>query len=238
LLATRYDYLYELFAAPAGDIAAAGIEMETARRARAFLSGREKLVRKLNTLGVYRLQEKSVDNLLEAIERSKETDLPAFLYALGIRYVGETASRSLARHFKHARVLASATREQLLEVEGIGEQMARSVLHYFEKTSNRELLERLLSFGVNGALLEREGDSHVLEGKTFVITGTLSLSREHFKALILAAGGKVSDAVSARTSYLLAGDNAGSKLKHATRLGVPVLTEEAFSRLLTTMDIE
>jgi DNA ligase (NAD+) len=238
LLAVHYDYIYDLFSATAGEIAATGIGEETARRVHDFLAGREKLVRKLNTLGVFRLQEKSVDNLLAAIERSKETDLPGFIHALGIRHVGETASRDLARHFKHARALASATREQLTEVEGVGEQMARSVERYFGNEENRALLERLLARGVNGALREQEGESSVLEGKTFVITGTLSMPRERFKARILAAGGKVSDAVSAKTSYLLAGENAGSKLKHATKLGVPVLAENDLDRLLAAADPE
>jgi DNA ligase (NAD+) len=233
LLAVRYDYLYELFMAPVEEIAAIeGLDETDATRVRAFLSGREKLVRKMNTLGVYRLQEKSVDNLVAGIERSKKADLPNFLYALGIRHVGETISRDLARHFKDARAIAAATYEQLIEVEGVGEQVARSVSCYFEKEENRARLERFLSRGLPGTLREQEGESRALEGKTFVITGTLSLPREHFKAMILKAGGKVSDAVSARTSYLLAGENAGGKLKNAAKFNVPVLTEHDFNGLL------
>jgi DNA ligase (NAD+) len=238
LLAIRYDYLYELFVAPVEEIAAIeGLDETDALKVCRFLAEREKLVRKLNTLGVYRLQEKSVDNLLAGIERSKRADLPNFLYALGIRYIGETASRDLARHFKHVRALAGATYEQLIEVEGIGDQMARSVLRYFEKEENRASLERFLVHGVNGVLHERAGESRVLEGKTFVITGTLSLPREHFKSLILNAGGKVSDSVSAKTSYLLAGENAGSKLKSADKFHVTVLTESDFHRLMEMENI-
>ncbi|MDR1273774.1 MAG: NAD-dependent DNA ligase LigA, partial [Odoribacteraceae bacterium] len=233
LLAARYDYLYELFMAPAAEIATIeGLNEAAAGRVRDFLAGREKLVRKLNTLGVYRLQEKSVDNLLAGIERSKEADLPNFLFALGIRYIGETASRNLARHFKHARSLAGATREQLMEVEDVGEQMAGSLVRYFEKEENRARLERFLAYGISGALREQAGESRALEGKTLVITGTLSLPREHFKALILKAGGKVSDAVSAKTSYLLAGENGGSKRKQAEKFQVPILTENELKRLL------
>ncbi|MDR0543728.1 MAG: NAD-dependent DNA ligase LigA [Odoribacteraceae bacterium] len=233
MLTVRYDYLYELSAATVEEIAAVdGLTLENARQVHTHLSIREKFVRKLNTLGIHRLQEKSVDNMLEAIERSKSTDLPAFLYALGIRYIGESVSRELARHFKDIRALAAATREQLVEVEGVGEQMARSVVSYFEKEENRIMLEQLLALGVNGSLQEKAGESNLLEGMTFVITGTLSLPREHFKTRVLNAGGKVSDSVSARTTYLLAGENAGSKLNSATKLGVPVLTEADFERLM------
>ncbi|MDR1414775.1 MAG: NAD-dependent DNA ligase LigA [Odoribacteraceae bacterium] len=237
LLAARFDYLYELFAAPVGEIATI-LDAADAERVRRFLDGKEKFVRKLNTLGVYRLQEKSVDNLLAGIERSKEADLSRFLFALGIRYVGENASRNIARHFKDARAIAAATREQLMEVGDVGEQMARSLTLYFEREENRQLLERFLAFGVGNTIREQEGESQALAGKTFVITGTLSLPRDHFKTLILKAGGKVSDSVSAKTAYLLAGENAGSKLANARKHQVPVLSEDEFNHLLETATSE
>ena len=152
---------------------------------------------------------------------------------MGIRYIGESASRNLARHFKDIRALEEATPEQLTEVEDVGEQMAGSVVRYFGKEENRRLVERLLASGVRGTLREAEGASDKLAGQIFVITGTLSLPREHFKAEILKAGGKVSDSVSSKTTYVLAGENAGSKLQKAQKLNVPVLSEEAFMKLMS-----
>ncbi len=234
LLAAKFDYVYRLFTATAEEIGEVeGFTPEEAERLREALRRREKVVKKLNTLGVYRLQEKSVENLVAGIERSKERDLPEFINALGIRYIGESASRNLARHFKDIRALEEATPEQLTEVEDVGEQMAGSVVRYFGKEENRRLVERLLASGVRGTLREAEGASDKLAGQIFVITGTLSLPREHFKAEILKAGGKVSDSVSSKTTYVLAGENAGSKLQKAQKLNVPVLSEEAFVKLMS-----
>ena len=188
----------------------------------------------MNTLSVYRLQEKSVDNLIAGIEKSKQRNLPEFINALGIRYIGETASRNLARHFKDIRKLMEATFEQLTEVEDIGDQMAGSVIRYFERTENREMMERFLQYGISGTIQEEEGESDQLAGTTFVITGTLSLPREHFKAIILKAGGKVSDSVSNKTTYLLAGENAGSKMQKAQKLNVTILTEKEFNTLMSS----
>ncbi|MDE5610758.1 MAG: NAD-dependent DNA ligase LigA, partial [Odoribacter sp.] len=192
----------------------------------------EKLVRKLNTLNVYRLQEKSVDNLIAGIEKSKSAGFPALLNALGIRYIGETAARNLAKSFRNLRNLQDATYEQLKEVEDIGDQMANSLLRWFGKEENRLMVKRLMEYGVQTEMEEKAGESDQLQGMTFVITGTLSRPREYFKELILNAGGKVSDSVSAKTAYLLAGENAGSKLKKAEKLGTQILSEEAFYDLL------
>lgn len=233
LLAGRFDYIYKLYTATLQDIAATdGIDEADAARVYRFLQTNEKFVRKLNTLGVYRLQDKSVDNLLKGIERSRGADLPNFLYALGIRYIGESASRNLARHFRTIRAIMDASFEQLTEIEDIGEQMANSILRYFEKAEHWDMVERFLQAGISGELKPAEGGNDRLEGMTFVITGTLSLPREHFKALILKAGGKVSDSVSAKTTYLLAGENAGSKLKKAEKLNVTILNEEEFNKLI------
>lgn len=234
LLSVKFDYIYSLYTASVEDIAGVeGFTRESAERVHDYLRGREKVVKRLNTLGVYRLQEKSVANLVAGIERSKERDLPEFINALGIRYIGETASRNLARHFKDVRVLAGATMEQLMEVEDVGEQMAGSVVRFFEKAENRELLERFLQAGIHPKLRETTGGSDKLAGLTFVITGTLSLPREHFKSLILKAGGKVSDSVSSKTSYLLAGENAGSKLEKARKLNIPILGEGDLEKLIS-----
>ncbi|MFR6541468.1 MAG: NAD-dependent DNA ligase LigA [Butyricimonas virosa] len=233
LLSVKFDYIYRLYTATLEEIAETDeMSREDAERVYRFLQGKEKFIRKMNTLSMYRLQEKSVDNLIAGIEKSKQRNLPEFINALGIRYIGETASRNLARHFKDIRKLMDATFEQLTEVEDIGDQMAGSVLRYFERTENREMMERFLQYGISGTIQEEEGESDQLAGTTFVITGTLSLPREHFKAMILKAGGKVSDSVSNKTTYLLAGENAGSKLQKAQKLNVTILTEKEFNTLM------
>lgn len=233
LLASKFDYIYELSVAGLDEIASIeGIGEQEARHLTDFFGRNEKLVRKLNTLNIYRLQEKSVDNLIAGIEKTKSTGLAALLNGLGIRYIGETASRNLARSFKTMQQLIDADYEQLIEVEDIGEQMANSLLRYFGNVENRQLVEQLQRAGVKMEVEETEGGSDLLEGKTFVITGTLSRPREYFKELILNAGGKVSDSVSAKTSYLLAGENAGSKLKKAEKLEIPVISEEEFQTLV------
>lgn len=235
LLSVKFDYIYRLYTATLDEIAATDeMSREDAERVFRFLQGKEKFIRKMNTLSVYRLQQKSVDNLIAGIEKSKQRNLPEFINALGIRYIGETASRNLARHFKDIRKLMEATFEQLTEVEDIGEQMAGSVIRYFERMENRAMLERFLQGGISGTIQEEEGESDKLAGTTFVITGTLSLPREHFKAIILKAGGKVSDSVSNKTTYLLAGENAGSKLQKAQKLNVTILTEKEFNTLMSS----
>ena len=235
LLSVKFDYIYRLYTATLDEIAETDeMSREDAERVSRFLQGKEKFIRKMNTLSVYRLQEKSVDNLIAGIEKSKQRNLPEFINALGIRYIGETASRNLARHFKDIRKLMDATFEQLTEVEDIGDQMAGSVIRYFERTENREMMERFLQYGISGTIQEEEGESDQLAGTTFVITGTLSLPREHFKAIILKAGGKVSDSVSNKTTYLLAGENAGSKLQKAQKLNVTILTEKEFNTLMSS----
>ena len=235
LLSVKFDYVYRLYTATLDEIAETDeMSREDAERVYRFLQGKEKFIRKMNTLSVYRLQEKSVDNLIAGIEKSKQRNLPEFINALGIRYIGETASRNLARHFKDIRKLMDATFEQLTEVEDIGDQMAGSVIRYFERTENREMMERFLQYGISGTIQEEEGESDQLAGTTFVITGTLSLPREHFKAIILKAGGKVSDSVSNKTTYLLAGENAGSKMQKAQKLNVTILTEKEFNTLMSS----
>ncbi len=233
LLAARFDYIYELSVATVDEIAEVeGISQGEAEAVAHFFCHNERMVRKLNTLNVYRMQEKSVDNLIAGIEGSKSAGFAALLNALGIRYIGETAARNLAKSFRTMENLMEATFEQLKEVEDIGEQMANSLLRWFGKEENRRIVKRLLEYGVQAQIKEKEGESDQLEGQTFVITGTLSRPREYFKEMILNAGGKVSDAVSAKTAYLLAGENAGSKLKKAQKLGTKILTEEEFRQLL------
>lgn len=233
LLSAAFDYIYELAAAPEEKLLALeGISVDDARNLRNFFRKNEKIIRKLNTLNVYRMQEKSVDNLVAGIEKSKMAGFPAVLYGLGIRYIGETASRNLARSFLSMEKLMNAGYEQLTEVEDIGEQMANSLLKYFGNPANRELITRLQQAGVKMEMEEQHSENHIFNGRIFVITGTLSRPREYFKDLILNAGGKVSDSVSSRTSFLLAGENAGSKFKKAEKLGIPVIDEDTFQSMV------
>ena len=146
-------------ATPAEIAEVEGISPEEADGIARFFRHNEKLVRKLNTLNVYRLQEKSVDNLIAGIEKSKSAGFPALLNALGIRYIGETASRNLAKSFRNIRSLMDATYEQLKEVEDVGEQMAGSLLRWFGKEENRQIVKRLVAYGVQAEMEEKAGES-------------------------------------------------------------------------------
>ena len=178
--------------------------------------------------------------LLAAIEKSKQTTLPRFIYALGIRNVGETTAKDLARHFGSLERLSSADAAALEQVGDVGPIVAASIVDFFAEPHNREIVDRLRGAGIvwpeeDGAGTGQGGNEAVgaLAGQTFVLTGTLpSLSREAAKALIEMAGGRVSGSVSKKTSYVLAGAEAGSKLDKAHALGVPVIDEAELQRLL------
>ena len=188
---------------------------------------------KLNELE--RMGEKSAQNLLAAIERSKATTLPRFLYGLGIRHVGEGTSKDLARHFGDIDKLMDASVEQLLEVNDVGPIVANSVREFFDQPHHREVVEQLRAAGVHWPAIEgTASDAHrPLLGRTLVITGTLpTLSRDDAKELIEAAGGKVSGSVSKKTNWLVAGEEAGSKLDKARELGVAILDEAGLQALL------
>ncbi len=188
---------------------------------------------KLNELE--RMGEKSARNLLDAIERSKSTTLPRFLYGLGIRHVGEGTSKDLARHFGDIDKLMDASVEQLLEVNDVGPIVADSVREFFDQPHHREVVEQLRAAGVHWpAIAGTASDAHrPLLGRTLVITGTLpTLSRDEAKDLIEAAGGKVSGSVSKKTNWLVAGEEAGSKLDKARELGIAILDEAGLQALL------
>jgi DNA ligase (NAD+) len=176
-----------------------------------------------------RMADKSAANLVAALERSKRTTLARFVYALGIRHVGEATARDLARHFGAIDRLMDATEAQLLEVPDVGPVVARSIHTFFAQPHHREIVEQLQARGVRwdeheGAAVAAPGP---LTGKTLVLTGTLpTLSREEAKALIEAAGGKVAGSVSRKTDAVVAGAEAGSKLEKALGLGVTVLDED------------
>ena len=194
---------------------------------------------------VYRLQrdelltlgksvEKSTDNLRVAIAASKRAELWRFINGLGITHVGVAVAKDLARRFGSLEALAEASRDDLMSIEGIGGTVADAIIGHFNDPRNRALVSDLLAQGVQPATPARPtGGAAVLAGKTFVLTGMLpTLTREEAAARIEAAGGKVSGSVSRKTSYVLAGDDAGSKLAKAGALGVPVIDEQVFRRML------
>lgn len=181
-----------------------------------------------------RMAEKSAQNILHALEKSKHTSLARFIYALGIRHVGEATAKELAKHFGKLDALLEATEEQLLEVADIGPVVAQSIIAFLADPLNRELIEQLRAAGLHWAEGEpAEKKAQTLLGKTFVLTGTLpTLSRDEAKEMIEAAGGKVAGSVSKKTSYVVAGAEAGSKLAKAEELGVTILDETALLLLL------
>ncbi|MBI3229698.1 MAG: NAD-dependent DNA ligase LigA [Burkholderiales bacterium] len=174
-----------------------------------------------------RMAEKSANNVLAAIQASKNTTLPRFIYALGIRHAGESTAKALAKHFGNLDALMNATQEQLLQVADVGPVVAKSIFDYFADPLNREMVEQLRAAGVHwveGA--QEEAGVQLLAGKTIVLTGTLpTLSRDAARELVEKAGGKVSGSVSKKTSYVVAGSDAGSKLEKAQELGIAILDE-------------
>jgi DNA ligase (NAD+) len=183
-----------------------------------------------------RMAEKSAMNLVSALEKSKSTTLQRFLYGLGIRHVGESTARDLARHFGTLERVMDASELQLLDVPDVGPAVAQSVRTFFDQPHNREVVEQLRAVGLHWPEHDGEADPSPkpLAGKTLVLTGTLpTLTRDDAKALIEAAGGKVAGSVSKKTHYVIAGEEAGSKLEKAQELGVPVLDEAGLQALLT-----
>jgi DNA ligase (NAD+) len=184
--------------------------------------------------GLDRMAEKSGQNILEALEKSKQTTLARFVFGLGIRHVGEATAKALAGHFGRLDALMHAPLEDLIEVEDVGPVVAQSIRTFFDQPHNCEVVEQLRACGVNW----EEGDPAVLppkalSGKTLVLTGTLpTLSREQAKERIEAAGAKVAGSVSKKTDYVVAGAEAGSKLDKASALGVKVLDEAGLLALL------
>ena len=177
-------------------------------------------------------KERSAERFLKSINESRKTPFEKVLYAIGIRHVGEATAKSVARHFGNIDAIMQATREQLLEVEDIGEIIADSIMEYFADDFNKEVLDRLKAAGLNFETAgQPEKASDILAGMTIVISGNYSISRDEMKALITANGGKVSGSISGKTTYLLAGEKAGpEKLKKAESLGVKVIGEEEFMK--------
>jgi len=190
-------------------------------------------------LALERMGEKSADNLLAALERSKNTTLPRFIFALGIREVGEATALNLARHFGNWESLAAASGEQLLEVDDVGPVVADHLLQFFASDSSLQVVADLRQAGVSWPDLDvAPAQALPLAGQTWVVTGKLeALGRNEAKAHLQALGAKVAGSVSARTHSVVAGPGAGSKLGKAAELGVEVLDEAAFLALLASHGI-
>ncbi len=186
-----------------------------------------------------RMADKSAQNIVTALEKSKQTTLPRFLFGLGIRHDGEATAKDLAKHFAQLDRIMDASEEHLLTVRDVGPVVAHSIRTFFDQPHNREVVEQLRACGLSWP--EHDGASSIdpatlpLNGKTLVLTGTLpTLSRDEAKALIEAAGGKVAGSVSKKTSYVVAGEEAGSKLDKARELGLTVLDEAGLQALLAS----
>jgi DNA ligase (NAD+) len=184
--------------------------------------------------GLERMAEKSAANVVAAIDRSKAATLARFIFGLGIRHVGEATARDLAQHFGSLDALLKADVAALLEVRDVGPVLAESIARFFAERHNRDVIAELRAAGVHWRETEpQRTTAGRLAGLTFVLTGTLpALAREDAKALIEAEGGKVAGSVSAKTSYVIAGADAGTKLAKARQLGVPVLDEDGLRALL------
>ena len=180
----------------------------------------EEKIEKLERMG-----KKSANNLINNIEKSKTQDLYRFIFALGIPFIGVNAAKILSNHFRSLESIQSATMDVLVDIEGIGDKMAQSIVEFFSKRKNIELLNRLINAGVKPKLPKKTSfENQPLKGKTFVITGTLpGMSREEAKVIIERYGGKTSSSVSAKSDYLLAGDNPGSKFSKAKLLNVEII---------------
>jgi DNA ligase (NAD+) len=191
-----------------------------------FLTRRELM--KLERMG-----EKSTQNILTALERSKHTTFARLLHAIGIRHVGEHTASLLAANFRDMEALRAARYDDLIRIPEIGPEVSKSILLFFEQESTNKMLEKLERAGVSyeKGVAEEEVEK-VLEGKTFVFTGRISMPREEARSIVERLGGSVSSSVSKRTDYVVAGEDPGSKLVKAEKLGVMVIDEEAFREMV------
>lgn len=193
-------------------------------------------LKKEQIIPLERMAEKSAENLINGIEKSKTIPFERVLYALGIRYVGETVAKKLAKHYKSIDNLAAASLSELVLVDEIGEKIAQSVIEFFDNQENKAIIERLKQYGVQ---LETSAEqdttvSDKLAGKTFVVSGVFAkFSRDDLKKAIEDNGGKVGSSISAKTHYVVAGDNMGpAKLEKANQLGIPIINEDDFIRMI------
>ena len=190
-------------------------------------------LKKEQLLSLERFAEKSADNLIKSIENSKNTSMARFIYALGIRNVGEATANDLANHFGNLNKIKQASLDQLIEVRDIGPTVAESIFKYFNSSESVNEIEQLVSLGIHWQDIKLDfNKNRELEGQVFVLTGTLpTLKRDEAKALIMNAGGKVSGSVSKNTDYVVAGDEAGSKLEAAKKLNITIIDESKLIEL-------
>nr|WP_315173277.1 NAD-dependent DNA ligase LigA [uncultured Flavobacterium sp.] len=187
-------------------------------------------------LPLERMAQKSAENLVNGVAKSKDIPFESVLFALGIRFVGETVAKKLAKHYKTITALEQATLEDLILVDEIGERIAKSVIEFFENKENIEIIERLRSKGVQLEIVEKVNPNATTKflGKTFVVSGVFEqFSRDDLKKAIEDNGGKVGSSISSKTDYVVAGDNMGpSKLEKATKLNIAILSEDDFKKML------
>jgi DNA ligase (NAD+) len=190
-------------------------------------------LRQEEVAGLERMAEKSAQNLLEELTASKKNSLARLIYALGMRFVGERTGQLLAEHFSSLEELAEASEEKLLEVREVGPKVAEAIAEFFSEPANRQLIKRLSKAGVHPTAEKRETKSDKFAGKSFVFTGGLAnRSREEAGEIVQQHGGKVSGSVSKKTDYVVVGTDPGSKFEKAKELGVPILSEKEFEKLL------
>ena len=183
-----------------------------------------------------RMAQKSAENLVKGVENSKKIPFENVLYALGIRFVGETVAKKLAKHYKNIDALQQATLMDLVLVDEIGERIAQSVIDFFENKENKIIIDRLKSYGIQFEIIEKLNPNATEKflGKIFVVSGVFTtFSRDELKKAIEDNGGKVGSSISAKTDFVVAGDNMGpAKLEKATKLGIEIISEEDFIKLL------
>ena len=181
-----------------------------------------------------RLGEKSADNIINSIEKSKQVPFNRVLFALGIRFVGETTAKKIAKAVGNIDTLSSASKEQLLEIEEVGDKIADSILSYFSDETSTNLIKRLKAAGLNFSEDKKELKSDILANKNIVISGVFNHhSREEYKEIIEEYGGKNVSSISSKTSFVLAGANMGpAKLQKAEKLGVPIIDEIQFLEMI------
>ena len=184
---------------------------------------------------VVSFREKTVENILAGIEQSRKVPFERVLFAIGIRYVGETTAKKLTRHFQNIDALSSATKEELMEVNDVGERVADSIINFFNSSENLEIVVRLRNAGLQFELDEQENAtvSNILDGKSLIVSGVFSISRDEMKKMIEQYGGKNVSSISKNTDYVVAGEKMGpEKRKKAEALGIPILSEEEFYQLV------
>ena len=175
---------------------------------------------------------KSIENLLNEIDNSKHNSLERLIFGLGIRYVGRKTAKILAKYYKNLYKLFDASLEELNSIPDVGDKIAGSVYEYFHNPETKELIDNLHELNLNMDYLQEEKENELFTNKTFVITGTLSKSRDEIKDLIESIGGKVSDSVSKKTDYLILGENPGSKYNKALSLNVKIIKEEELNEMV------